>query len=122
MYKISALRYLLPNLFMLIIAGTQLFVNVYEERIVFAVLFFVIILLFAVFTILFSVDMIFKKHRFIIVKIVEVDGRVIKVLKPNGKIRGIIMPRKAQYNFEIDQKLKLTLTRSTRQIIEIVLL
>lgn len=97
-------------------SGTQLAINMYYDRIVFILFFAIFTLGFLFFTIMLTLDLMTKNTKSMSVTIIETDHELIRVLKPNGKIRKIRIPSNDIHNYQSNQKVVLTLTKRTGQL------
>lgn len=97
-------------------SGTQLAINIYYDRIVFILIFAIITLGFLFFTIMLTLDLLTKDTKAMSVTIIEADHELIKVLKPNGKIRKIRVASNDIHTYQMNQNVILTLTKRTSQI------
>lgn len=118
-YKSFTLWLFISFLMMTVISGVQLLVNIYEERMFFVIIYAILSAGTLLFTILFAIDLLSKKNKFMKVKVIEIGDEFIKVLKPNGHKRKIRTASNEMSNFEMNQELILTLTKCTGQIKEI---
>lgn len=118
-FKKSILWLLISSIVFTITSGTQLIINIYNDRIGFVILFLIFTSGFLYYSLLMIIDLITKETKLMTVIIVETDNEIIKVLRANGKKRKIRIPVNKINKYEIDQELILTLTKRTGQIIEI---
>lgn len=118
-FKKSILWLLISSIVFTITSGTQLIINIYNDRIGFVILFLISTSGFLYYSLLMIIDLITKETKLMTVIIVETDNEIIKVLRANGKKRKIRIPINEINKYEIDQELILTLTKRTGQIIEI---
>lgn len=118
-FKKSILWLLISSIVLTITSGTQLIINIYNNRIGFVILFLIFTSGFLSYSLLMIIDLITKETKLMTVIIVEIDNEIIKVLRANGKKRKIRIPINKINKYEIDQELILTLTRRTGQILEI---
>ncbi|MEC0129134.1 hypothetical protein [Paenibacillus pabuli] len=118
-FKKSIHWLLISSIVFTITSGTQLIINIYNDRIGFVLFFLIFTSGLLYYSLLMIIDLITKETKVMKVIIVETDNEIIKVLRANGKKRKIRIPINEINKYEIDQELILTLTKRTGQIIKI---
>jgi len=118
-YRKSFLLSLCSSIFLTLNSGLQLYINFYYGRIVFIYFFSIVTLGLLYYTLLQAFDVITKETKEMKVTVMETNKNIIKVLKPNGKKRGIRIPNHEINKYQINDELQLTLAKRTDHILEL---
>jgi hypothetical protein len=102
-----------------LISGSQVIINMYDERMIAVVFFGLFCIAYVTFTTMLSLDLITKQIRTMKVIVLQSDKEIIKVLKPNAKTRRIRISVEEINKYEENQELELTLTKRTGQILQV---
>jgi alpha-amylase/alpha-mannosidase (GH57 family) len=116
----SSIRLLLINsICFSLLTATQVVLNYTNQRTIITIIFLVLFLAYVVLTILISLDLIKKDINTMKVQVLHVNNEIIKVIKPNGKIRRIRILRSEIGKYDVGQELELSLTKRMRQIVNV---
>lgn len=118
-YKRSIQMVLFTTVIFMITGVIQLIVNIYYDRVFFILLFLILTSGFLVYIIILTLDLITKDIKMMEVIIIECNTDIIKVLKTDGKKRGIRIIKSESNKYQINQELVLTLTKRTGLIKDI---
>ncbi|CAM3953439.1 hypothetical protein COLU111180_16375 [Cohnella lubricantis] len=118
-YRGSIRKTLVLSIWFTLLAALQLALNIRDDRIVFVILYSVMLVVFAVLLILTALDLILKDTTTMQVQVIQTRRDIIKVLKPNGRKRRIRVVSDEAGQYREGQQLELTLTRRIRQVLEV---
>lgn len=102
-----------------LLLGTNLGIHIFYGYPITVILFSVLFFIFMTYVLLLSIDLITQETVQMKVKVIEIDDRLLKVVKPNGKKRTIRIAKNDLHPYLVNQEIELILTKRTKQILSI---